>query len=146
MNSLTAEANKDIENNISKEMLLNKEEQKEEDDSVTLNCYTITKLVIFFMGVTAVIINSYTGFALPNTNVDCFLDKSFEITASINQYLHDDPQARHFIIAFSSFCVDFLLMYMGIHWCLYGKSWRLLTAIFFFYGIRGIVQVIIIFN
>lgn len=141
MNSLTSEAKKDIEQNISKENLLNKDDHPQEDESATSNGITIVKFTIFFFCITGVLINSYTGFALPNSNVDCFLDRSFELTASINSYLHDNIKVRHFLIAFSSFCVDFILIYMGIHWCLYSKTWRLMTVLILFYGIRGVVQV-----
>ena len=141
MSSLPGEAYKDIEKDIANENQLNKDDKKEENVSFTFNFYTFTRFFLFTLGIIAVILNSIYGFALPNSNVDCFLDKSFELTESINKYLAENKEARHILIACSSFCVDFVILYMGIYWCMYGKSWRLITTLFCFYGIRGVIQV-----
>jgi hypothetical protein len=145
MNSLTDEAYKDIEKNISNENLLNKADEKQDNLLFTFNYYTFARFFIFTLGIIGVVLNSYFGFALPNSNVDCFLDKSFELTESVNKYLAENTEARHILIAFSSLCVDFVILYMGIYWCMYGKSWRLLTSLFFFYAIRGFIQVNLLF-
>jgi len=141
MSSLPDEAYKDIEKNIANENNFNIEDKKEENVSFKFDIYTFSRFFIFTLGILAVILNSIYGFALPNSNVECFLDKSFELTESINKYLAENTEARHILIACSSLCVDFVILYMGIYWCMYGKSWRLLTALFFFYGIRGVIQV-----
>jgi hypothetical protein len=132
-----------VDEDKNKNEVLNNQENN--NNLVDKNNYTFTRCFIFFIGLTAVILNTFYGFALPHGNVECLLDKSFEYTADFNKYLHNNLFVRNIIIAVSSFCVDFVILYMGIYWSLYGKSWRLLMVLFCFYTFRGLVQVIYLF-
>jgi hypothetical protein len=111
------------------------------EQNINFGGFMIIRFTIVFLGLAAVCLNTIYGFALPHGNIECLLDKSFEATAGINKYLHDNVTARHVLIAVSSFCVDFVIVYMSFYWCFYAKSWRVVTALAVFYGFRGCVQV-----
>jgi hypothetical protein len=113
---------------------------EENTDEFKFTKYTLIRTILTSLGITVVVLNSIYGFMLPHGDIECLQDKSFIFTQDFNKYLQDHVLARHIIIAFSSFCVDFVIVYMSIYWCMYAKSWRLMATIGVFYGFRGSIQ------
>jgi hypothetical protein len=110
------------------------------NDSVQFDSWFWVRATFVFFALGFVIANAVYGFVMPNSHVDCMLDKFFEITSGINKYLQDNVTPRHVIIAISSLCVDFVIVYMSLHWVIWGKSWRLVVSLFSFYMFRAAVQ------
>jgi len=121
---------------VKKEIILSESEEKLKYDS-----FMTIRFALMIFGMLFLSLNTIYGFALPHGNVECLLDKSFEATAGINKYLHDHVMPRHILIATSSIFVDGLILYMSFYWCLYGKSWRMIVSLAFFYSFRGSLQV-----
>jgi hypothetical protein len=111
------------------------------DSNKNYKMFMIIRFTIILLGLAGVCLNTIYGFVLPHGKIECLLDRSFEATAGINKYLNDNVAARHLLIAFSSFCVDFVIIYMSFYWCFYAKSWRVVVALAVFYSFRGIIQV-----
>jgi hypothetical protein len=116
-----------------------------EEEKIKINFFTFFRSGIILIGLATLILNSIYGFAFPNGNPNCLTDELFEMTAGLNHYFSVNTRSRHILIAFSSLCVDFVILYMGIHWALYGKSYRPIVCLAVFYTLRGFVQVIIIY-
>jgi hypothetical protein len=68
------------------------------------------------------------------------MDKTFEWTTPINQWLNDSKTALHIILIFSSLCMDITAMSMFIYWVCWGKSWRIFIATSSFYAFRAFIQ------
>jgi len=112
-----------------------------EDDELNFNVYFFIKSCLVVLSIALISLNTVYGFALPHSNIRCFDDKVFVATEKLNKYFNKNTQSRNFLIIFSSLCIDFSAVYMCIIWCLYGKSWRIFTSLFFFYLLRGVIQV-----
>lgn len=134
------EANEELNNEVKLEPS-NGNSQGQTNDIIKFDYFTSIRLAIICGVLVAAFLNTLYGFALPHEDVKCIVDESFLLTANINKYLKENVYARHIIIAFSSFCIDFVIVYMTFHWALYGKSWRLMVALTAFYSFRGFVQV-----
>ncbi len=115
--------------------------QNENIDKEINTNYMTARFILIFIALSGVVLNTVYGFALPNGDIKCLLDQSFIITQPINEYLKEHVNKRHIIIAFSSFFVDSIVLFMAIHWSLYGKSWRLFISMISFYACRGFIQV-----
>jgi hypothetical protein len=124
----------------SEKFINNNNQNNQPDSEFKLNKFFLIRGFLVISGLSIVILNTVYGFVLPNTNVNCLDDKAFEITADINKYLQDNITPRHIIIAVSSFCEDFIIIYISLHWIFYGKSWRLIASLISFYFLRGCVQ------
>jgi hypothetical protein len=109
-------------------------------DEIIFDKYFFARALLVIIGLSIVILNTVYGFVLPHGDVACLQDTLFEITSGFNNYLKDHSSTRHLIIAISSFCEDFIILYISIHWVFYAKSWRLIVAILSFYIFRGGVQ------
>ncbi len=129
-----------IEENKSERLEPNQMPSQDQPDGVTFDFWFWIRAVLILCGLAFVMVNAVYGFVMPNTNVDCLLDKAFEITSGFNKYLQDNATPRHVIIAISSLCVDFVIVYMSIHWAFWGRSWRMVFAIVIFYMFRAAVQ------
>ena len=115
-------------------------ENQKDNDAVEFDLWFWVRAAFVFFGLGFVIVNAVYGFVMPNSHVDCLLDKFFELTSGINKYLQDNVTPRHVIIATSSLFVDFVIVYMSLYWVIWGKSWRLVVSIFTFYMLRAAVQ------
>jgi hypothetical protein len=121
--------------------LNNQNEDGSNNPKIKISCVTFIKFFIMIVGLVTIIMNTFYGFALPHGNVNCLQDSLFDVTSDINSYLSKHSFMLHFLIAFSSICVDFVIIYMAIYWSLCSDSWRLIASLFAFYSFRGFVQV-----
>lgn len=64
---------------------------------------------------------------------------------SINKAYRNSKSFRYSIWIINSLLIDILFFITTIYWALFSKSWRLVFSFGLFYGVRGILQVIIIF-
>jgi hypothetical protein len=117
------------------------ENPQNNSNAIYLDRFTFVRGSLVLVALFAISMNSIYGYALPHNNVECLLDNSFELTAGINAYLKDHIRVRNGLLIFSSICVDSLILIMFIHWVAYGKSWRVVIALFTFYTFRAMVQV-----
>lgn len=136
-------------NNLENNFLIQNTEKKEEFiqqtneiDHVHFNLYFFIRSFLIVIMVALISLNTVYGFALPHGNVKCLEDSLFTLTEGFNKYFHQNTTVRRMLIIVSSFCVDFMVLYMCVIWCLWGKSWRIIVSLFCFYFLRGIVQVI----
>jgi hypothetical protein len=111
------------------------------DTGPSLDMYTFIRGSLITVILTVVMLNSIYGFALPQGNVECILDKSFIYTEGINTYLKHNSYARHLLLIISSLFVDVIITVSFFTWVFYGKSWRLLISLLVFYTFRSLVQV-----
>ena len=115
--------------------------QTNEINHINFNLYFFIRSFLIVIIITLISLNTVYGFALPKGNVKCMEDRIFMATESINKYFNHNVIERHFLIIVSSFCVDFIVLYMCVIWCFWGKSWRIIVSLFSFYMLRAIVQV-----
>jgi hypothetical protein len=130
-----------LDNNSHRRTQLMSNPSDQLEERVKWNFFTFTRSSIVSLAIIALILNGIYGFALPNGNINCILDQTFELTSGLNTFFADNMKARHVLIALSSLCVDFVLLYLMIHWALYGKSWRPFLCLIVFYLFRGLTQV-----
>lgn len=109
-------------------------------NEINYDKYFLIRTSLIVVGLVVVVLNTFYGFILPHGNVECLQDMGFEATAGINKYLAENQTPRHLLIALSSLCVDFVIIYMSVSWICYGRSWRVLFSLGFFYMFRGFVQ------
>ncbi len=117
------------------------EKDTENENQVNFNLYSFIRIFLVVIMISFVSLNTVYGFALPHGNIQCIEDRLFILTENINKYFYNNAAARKFLLIVSSFCVDFSMLYMMVIWCLWGKSWRIIGALFCFYSLRGIIQV-----
>ena len=120
---------------------LNSNHHSEPDNQLRTNYFTYMRGTLITTILVLLILNSHFGYFLPNGNINCINDKTFELTTSINTFLKDNPYYRNALLIASSLCMDILIVSILALWFLYGRSWRLLVALFTFYSFRSIVQV-----
>lgn len=130
----------DQKKNLLEDTQKEKNPTNDSNDCVQFNLWFWLRTMFVLAALSFVIVNAVYGFVMPNTNVDCLLDKTFEVTAGFNKYLQNNVFPRHIIIAISSLCVDFVIVYMSIHWALWGKTWRMIFSLAIFYMLRAAVQ------
>ena len=106
-----------------------------------LNRWTVVRGVIISVLLILIIMNTTYGFVMKNNEVTCFNDMSFEKTKELNQYFDKNKKFLHLLLIVSSFCVDLNLIFMALHWILFGKSIRLFIILFLFYFARNMCQV-----
>jgi hypothetical protein len=118
-------------------------ENRQRNSSITIqfDLFTFIRGALIITALLAIVLNSIYGYALPHGNVDCLLDKTFEATAGINEYLKDHKGVRNALLIFSSLCVDLMILSMFFYWFLWGRSWRIVFALIIFYAFRSLVQV-----
>lgn len=116
--------------------------QEGEIDHVHFNLYFFIRSFLVVIMIALISLNTVYGYALPHGNVKCIEDRVFIATENLNKFFHQNATFRNFLIIVSSLCVDFSVLYMCVVWCLWGKSWRITVALFCFYMLRGLVQVI----
>ena len=127
-------------NNELRERLIVRENTDENSTEIKYDKFFLIRSMLIVIGLAVVILNTVYGFILPHGNVECLQDKAFEITAGMNKYLSENTVPRHLLIALSSFCVDFVILFMSFNWVVYGRSWRVVFSLGVFYMFRGCVQ------
>jgi hypothetical protein len=115
--------------------------QQQQRDS-THTTFIIIRATVVLVGLTGVVLNSIFGFVLPNTNVSCIMDYSFEWTASINSFFAKDQYSKFLLLILSSICVDLVMVMLGLFWVMFGKSWRVILSLAIFYFSKFIIQFI----
>jgi hypothetical protein len=107
----------------------------------TFNKFFFIRLFLGILLIIMALLNTLFGFILPQDNLPCFLDKSFTLTESINNWLTQNQQALHSLLISSSLCMDITVLAILTNWVLNGKSWRLLIILCSFYSFRAVIQV-----
>ncbi len=110
--------------------------------SIKSKRFIIIKSIIYFILLTSLLVNSTIGKAFESPyKTNCFQDISFKWNSNINQYFNKNYTYFYLLLIFSSLLIDFLLLFLLIHWIIRGKSWRVVLCFLIFYGFRGMIQV-----
>ena len=117
-----------------------------QDTQINFNLLFFIRIFLIIFALSLVTLNTVYGFALPQGNLECFEDKLHIFTSDLNSFFLTHISSRNVLLIFSSLCVDISIVTMGVLWLLYGKSWRILVSMVFFYVLRAIVQVFIFFE
>jgi hypothetical protein len=108
---------------------------------INCNFFLILRTILITIALVLIITNTAYGYMLPNNNIECLIDNTFEYTSGINNFLAENKGYKNALLIISSLLIDLLLIIMFITWALWGESWRILIALTLFYGFRGFVQV-----
>jgi hypothetical protein len=90
--------------------------------------------------ITIVILNTFTGWSLPNDNqpIQCVIDSSFTITEEINAFLNkpENTNIINPILIAISLLSDSLLLITGYKWIQNGTNYRFILTIISIYVIK----------
>ena len=99
------------------------------------------KIGILSLMIILIALDSQLGiFSHPPISESCFTDNLLIVTKSIAKYYREHSLLRDVLNLGSTFCIDIIFLYSGIRWIFFEDTWRLLTVIIVFYGIRAVVQ------
>lgn len=87
----------------------------------------------------------FTG-ALSFTSPECIEDKFVALTTDMNEYLAENQSVLNSLIIVCSLNIDITLISYAFCFVYYYRSWRLPIWAGFFYPIRSVIQVFIIFE
>lgn len=103
---------------------------------------TIIRSVLVLGALIGVFLNSILGFALPEGNIKCIVDKSHTGTTGVNQSLIENTKLRNALLIVSSLLMDLAFLTRIVIYVWKSKSWRFVGTILMFYFIRLIAQLI----
>lgn len=86
------------------------------------------------------IFNTIYGLAMPSTQIDCILDKTFAVTKFMNTFFSGHLYAKKFFIIFTSLYTDCIILYTLLYWSFYGKSLRLLFSLIIYYITHTLIR------
>lgn len=103
----------------------------------------VTRLILILIVVGVTIYVSYSSIDMKEEGVDGIVDETFIWTQAWNDYFQDTDH-RNVLLIICSLFMDVLQLAQLIRFTFWGTTWRMPFAIIPFYGVRAIVQAIII--
>jgi hypothetical protein len=94
-------------------------------------------LLVFFILLLLLFHNHANFFSSDEIIGKCNIDKIFDLTKKLNEYMHNNETFRKTIVIISSFLIDLSIVSLAACWILYARSWRPLLTIGLFYSLRG---------
>lgn len=97
---------------------------------------------IFIIIATAVgmFFNSTYGLAMPATEIECVLDKTFNLTSFINTFFSTHLYVKRAFIIISSLFTDLMILIALGYWVFYTKSLRFLMSLCLFYIVHSFIR------